>query len=194
MILTPKAKTPDFSWFNYDDFSSSDAHRIELYCYLDNNEKAISQYEDTINKNRLIDFFKLFFLNSIDNIVIGQDTPDGIWGGFTTDVWKLNGDSFVFNSNGVLSEETNNYLNLLQESHISFDYKGFCTCSDYNIFLNIILDCVLKNIAPYSPLFYNISREIVLYFHHTYSVGIYYRNTILIDEIKRNAKIIGLEI
>ncbi len=184
-ILQSTLPPQGFSWFNYESYIDSMSYRTELYLPFEEmrEEKLVRGYDYASRRDNMIDFFKFFFNGHDHNLVVGQEKPDVPWGGFTLDVWKLSGDDFEqkfeFDFKGNLTDETKEYLNLLKSSGIDFKYVGFCTCRDWGAFLRIVLDCVLKNIAPYSPLIYDIQRKIVFYFHHAFSIGIYYQDPLL---------------
>jgi hypothetical protein len=41
--------------------------------------------------------------------------------------------------------------------------------------LLIILKCIVSHQAPYSPIFYDEVNDFFFYFHHSGSIGLYYK-------------------
>ncbi|MEM6817138.1 MAG: hypothetical protein AAF600_22555 [Bacteroidota bacterium] len=84
---------------------------------------------------------------------------------------------------------------MLKDSEIEPQYTGFCECTDWDKFLYVTLHCVMGHTAPYGMMFYVPNHELVFYFHHNGSIGVYYRK--LNDGIKHiieRARIEDLEI
>ncbi|HBF19170.1 MAG TPA: hypothetical protein DDW81_03675, partial [Cryomorphaceae bacterium] len=48
-------------------------------------------------------------------------------------------------------------------------------CENWDKFLYIALHCIMSHNAPYSMMFYEPKNEFVFYFHHSGSLGIYYK-------------------
>ncbi|MEO0684278.1 MAG: hypothetical protein AAFY76_04290, partial [Cyanobacteria bacterium J06649_11] len=122
----------------------------------------------------LIELFEVLFSEVKDQIIIGQSKVGEEWGGFCMDTWDMNRQENNYDFS-KLSSVTIDYLNLLLDSRIEFDYRGFCRCHDWEHFLRVILGAIISHKAPYSPIFYNISSDYIFYFHHTFSIGLFYR-------------------
>lgn len=168
----------NFSWINYDSYSDSNASKFEIYC------KGAEK-----NAQSLIDLFKHLFDGKFSDLVIGQPSLEMEWGQFCIDTWDFenNLSDYSFEEKSI---ETIDYLDLLLESKIEFDYKGFCKCNDWTNFLSIVLECILNHKAPYSLLFYNSKEGYFFYFHHTFSLGLYYKElNHTIENILQRAKI-----
>lgn len=162
-ILEKTSSPKDFDWFDYNDYPASVARRFEIYSRDD------SILNEVVFKKLALE---ILCYNSVD-IKIGLSIKDSIWGGFTSDVWKMKENDFVFYPFGELSNQTERYLKLLIDSQIDFEYKGFCQANDLSAFIDVIADCVINNIAPYSPLFFQESTQTIFYLHHTFSLGCY---------------------
>jgi hypothetical protein len=96
------------------------------------------------------------------------------WWEFCLSVWNIEKHEYNFDIS-TKSENCGAYLKLLNESGVPRDYFGCCKCNSWDAFLPIILKCVLSHEAPYSPIFVNATDEFFFYFHHTGSIGIYYK-------------------
>ena len=182
--MYPLAKTTEnssaFDWFNYDYYPDSNGHKFELYLH-EHRTKSIKQ---------LIELFEVLFSEVKDQIIIGQSKVGEEWGGFCMDTWDMNRQENNYDFS-KLSSVTIDYLNLLLDSRIEFDYRGFCRCHDWEHFLRVILGAIISHKAPYSPLFYNISSDYIFYFHHTFSIGLFYRKQndaveTILEQQKRN--------
>ena len=88
-----------------------------------------------------------------------------------------------------MSKETVSYLHILQDSNIAKGYSGCCVCNDWDTYLSVALDCIMKGIAPYGNFIYNSKEQFFFYFHHTGSIGLYYENeTPSIFALRKNDK------
>lgn len=96
------------------------------------------------------------------------------WWDFCLDTWNPNADEYDYELKGK-SSETKDYLIMLTESSIEHGYSGTCSCNNWDKFLVIALACVVTHQAPYSPIFYNEKNDFFFYFHHTGSIGFYYK-------------------
>jgi hypothetical protein len=152
-----------FSWVDYDYYPNSHGFKVELHCKKD--EGYVS--------SMLTLFYRLFGEESSD-IVIGQPFPGVEWGQFCIDTWNFDSDSPNYDFENK-SAETVRYLNFLLESRIEFNYQGLCGCNDWRAMLLVVLECIISHKAPYSLLFYNLEGEYFFYFHHSFSIGLYYK-------------------
>jgi hypothetical protein len=112
------------------------------------------------------------------------------WWDFCLDTWNIDTDEYNYELKNK-SEESLAYIELLIASGIYTGYSGCCKCNDWGSFLPIILDCVTSHIAPYSPRFCDVENEFFFYFHHTGSIGLYYKKDN--DVIKGILEIAGNE-
>src|SRR6185369_8123850 len=83
-------------------------------------------------------------------------------------------DTYNYSSEGK-SPETARYLEMLQASSIEPSFDGLGYSQDWDSFLSIILDCIMTHKTLYSFDFYDLSNQFMFYFHHTGSLGIYYK-------------------
>ena len=87
------------------------------------------------------------------------------------------------------SKETVSYLNMLSESGIEKGYMGVCKCIHWREFLQAIIPCITSHKALYSPIFYSEKENFFFYFHHSGSIGLYYKKqTVTIMEVLTKAK------
>ncbi len=162
MKVLKKAKYKVYDWLNFERLPDSDGYKFEVY-----------PEEDLDTADYAILFYSLFRKYK-DKIMIRTFHPEGSWGNFCLDVWDINKDEYDYSPEGK-SEPTSNYLQMLIDSEIEPEYNGFCKCLDWDKFLVIILDCIFKHTAIYSLMFYIPKTDVVFYFHHTHSFGVYYR-------------------
>ncbi len=163
-----------FKWANLDSYRDSEACRKEIYLK---------------NPNKIVDglmlMFSLLFRQSINNIIVYNKS----WWDFCLDTWDFENDNYNYDLKGK-SIETQEYLRVLIESHIQIGYSGCCICNNWDRFLKVILNCVVTHQAPYSPLFCDIRNNYFFYFHHTGSIGLYYKeeNSIIKDILLKSLK------
>ncbi|MCB9064009.1 MAG: hypothetical protein H6551_02585 [Chitinophagales bacterium] len=158
MLSKSNTKDIPFHWENKDNLSESDANRVEVYLL-----------EPSID-NLIIMFYRLFGSEKGQLLIHSES-----WGDFTLDTWNPHDDTYDY-SNNDKSMETVAYLNMLKMSGIEYNYSGVCSCSDWNSYLDITLKCILTHIAPFGHKIYNKDAKYFFYFHHTYSIGLYYKN------------------
>ena len=165
-----KIEVPDFPfpWANVKAYRASDAYRKEIY---------LTEEGDYLEGLMFL-FYNLFGKYK-EEIFVYSDH----WWEFCLDTAKFDNDdpalrvkpvTYDFSPEGK-SEETQQYLALLKDADIEIGYEGSCKCLNWDVFLPVILKCVVNHIAPYSPIFYHKSNQFFFYFHHTGSIGIYYR-------------------
>lgn len=126
------------------------------------------------NKNNIInEMIKMFdyLFNEIEKEI---NIYNEYWGDFCLDVWDVRSDNYNYDE-ASLSKETKEYMNMLKASGIENDFIGSCKCKDWKSFLNIILNCIVKHIAPYSPVLYSPVSNFFFYFHYTGEIGLYYK-------------------
>lgn len=159
VILKEASKEFPFDWANLNSYRESFAHRQEIYLKDHNN----------IVEGLSLLFYYLFGHRKKRLIIYNKS-----WWNFCLDTWDFNNDEYNYDLDGK-SIETREYLKILKRSEIPIDYSGCCTCMDWERFLFVILECIISYRAPYSPLFCDIEYEYFFYFHHTGSIGIYYK-------------------
>jgi len=165
-----------FSWVDLDYYPESKGKRTEIY--------LLNTSRDSENTSELILLFNKLFGELRNNIFIYNKS----WWDFCLDSWNIYNekDDYSFNNK---SDETKDYFNLLIDSHIEMGFGGSCKCLNWNAFFNILLPCILTHKAPYSPLFYHCENDFFFYFHHTESIGLYFREyNIEIHKIIKTAK------
>lgn len=161
-------------WANLDYLPNSEAKRVEIY--LTDQVKPVEG---------LLLMFQSLFKNLEDKILIYEK----LWWDFCLDTWNPITDQYDYGLNGK-SEETKDYLLMLKRAEIPLDYSGSCECFDWNSYLSVILKCIISHRAPYSPILYNEENGFLFYFHHSGSIGIYYRdnNAIITNIIEKAEK------
>ncbi|GAA4234266.1 hypothetical protein GCM10022291_13310 [Postechiella marina] len=182
MKLLKKTQFKAYNWLNFESLPESDGYKFELYSKLD-----IDVTEITI-------LFYSLFKKFIDDLQVGQFGINSEWGDFCIDTWDLHNDRYNYSPEGK-SNSTAAYLTMLIENEIGPDYNGFCRSLNWDKFLPIVLDCILNHMASYSIMIYAPKHDFVFYFHHTGSIGIFYKE--LNDGVKHiieRAKIEDLDI
>ena len=150
-----------FEWLNFDYLPDSAGYKFELY---PKEETSISE---------IMMLFYSLFKSFLPDFVIGQPIPMASWGDFCIDTWDVNKDNYDYSIENK-SEETADYLKMLVGNEINPEYTGLCFCHKWDVFLPIVLKCILSHKAPYSIMLYSPTNSFVLYFHHTGSFGVYY--------------------
>ena len=146
-----------FSWVRLEYLPDSEGSKREIYLTKEN-----------LSFTDLVDMFHYLFKDFEDELLIYNFS----WWDFCLDTWNPNTNEYDYTNK---SFETQQYLNMLIDSNIEIGYAKSCKCLDWNYFLPIILNCIIKNIAPYSPIFYSKNKNFFFYFHSTFSIGFYYK-------------------
>lgn len=149
-----------FEWVNLSCYKDSKANRVEIY---------LKEDIDDFDTN-LIHLFNSFF-KRIENEILIYDKS---WWNLTLDTWNIETDEYDYALDNK-SDLTQKYMRMLLNSDIEVGYSGVCKCNDWDNFLKIILPTIRTHIAPYSPIFFNIENDFFFYFHHTGSIGLYYK-------------------
>lgn len=163
-----------FQWANLDYLPDSKAIRKEIY---------LKDQIDLVEG--LIFLFYSLFKDLKQKLIIF----DRAWWDFCLDTWNAKYDTYDYTIE-TKSEETKAYLNMLKESEIEISYSGSCYCENWEKYLPIILKCIINHQAPYSPIFCDLENNFFFYFHHTGSIGLYYRteNSVVQNIIEIAAK------
>ena len=164
-----------FCWVQFDSDSCIDVqgHKIEIYIKKD----SVS-----------IDDMKSLFCDLFGTVVDELSIFSPSWWDFCIDTWNIQENTFCYDPQ-FLSKETVSYLHILQDSNIAKGYSGCCVCNDWDTYLSVALDCIMKGIAPYGNFIYNSKEQFFFYFHHTGSIGLYYENeTPSIFALRKNDK------
>ena len=160
-------------WANLDAYPTSSGYKFEIY--LNNGEVLIEG---------LILMFYTLFQPIKNNIKIYNPS----WWDYCLDTWNTEVDKYDYELEGK-SVETKDYIIMLKESSIEQGYSGVCRCNDWDKFLLVVLTCIITHKAPYSPVFYNEENDFFFYFHHTGSIGFYYKmKNDVIENIMNAAK------
>ena len=152
-----------FDWLNFESLSKSDGFKFEVY---------FPESDDRVSQS-IVNFYRLF-KNFLSDIVVNTFKSEGKWGNFCLDTWDIEHDTYDYSPLNK-QEPTASYLAMLNDSEIEPEYSGFCKCLDWDKFLYITLHCVMQHTAPYSLMFYVPNQNFVFYFHHSGSLGIYYK-------------------
>ncbi|PRD44536.1 hypothetical protein [Sphingobacterium haloxyli] len=146
-------------WVDLDSYMESKGDKIEIYL---------------IEKRNLVEglilMFYTLFRTGKSNIKVYMPS----WWDYCLDTWDIKNDRYDYELEGK-SIETKDYLLMLKESSIELGYSGICSCNDWDKFLSITLTCIVTHKAPYSPIFYDEENDFFFYFHHTGSMGFYYK-------------------
>ena len=162
MKLLEKTQFNTYEWLNFEHLPDSKGHKFEIYSKSD------------LGISELMLLFYSLFKRFIGNLKIAQFGKGGQWGDFCIDTWDLNDDKYDYSPSGK-SIPTAAYLNMLKDSKIEPTYNGFCTSLNWDRFLPIVLNCILNHFASYSIMIYAPAYNFVFYFHHTGSIGVYYK-------------------
>lgn len=176
MIVLEKigVKTFPLDWVDLDFYPNSVGKKREIYLY-----------ENKVSVCNLIELFYSLFDDIKDEIFVF----DSSWWKYCLDSWNTNTNKFNFDINNK-SLESKKYLSLLNESEIEIHYSGSCKCHDWSKFLDVSLRCLIDKIAPYSHIFYCKKYDFFFYFHHTFSIGFYYKSeNIAIKKIIQRANL-----
>ncbi|MEM6686057.1 MAG: hypothetical protein AAF617_09765, partial [Bacteroidota bacterium] len=123
--------------------------------------------------------FKDFVINAFEKylsfIMVGMHVEGFQWGDFCIDTWDVNEDRYDYSMNNK-SDATKKYLQMLTDNSIEFKYSGLCKCNNWKRFVDIMMDCLYDNVAPYSFLFYVPMADFYFYLHNSNSLGIFYEN------------------
>ena len=132
-----------FCWVKFDSDSCIDVqgHKIEIYIKKD----SVS-----------IDDMKSLFCDLFGTVVDELSIFSPSWWDFCIDTWNIQENTFCYDPQ-FLSKETVSYLHILQDSNIAKGYSGCCVCNDWDTYLSVALDCIMKGIAPYGNFIYNLS-------------------------------------
>ncbi len=159
-ILITTTENFPFDWANLESYRDSFACRKEIYLKED----------DNVIENLIFLFHYLFQSHEKEMVIYNKS-----WWDFCLDTWDVNKEEYNYDVEGK-SLETQEYFKILGDSKIQIGYSGCCKCSNLDKFLSVILKCIINHIAPYSPLFCAIEDEFFFYFHHTGSIGVYYKS------------------
>ncbi|MES2266632.1 MAG: hypothetical protein V4520_07715 [Bacteroidota bacterium] len=148
-----------FEWVNLNYYPESDAKKIEIYLADD--------VEPTAGMAKMFD--TLFGYMKYEISVYSKS-----WWNFCLDTWNVHTDlhNYALTDKSI---ETQRYLTILKECEMPHEYSGVCEVRNWKKFLSTILPCVTSKIATYSPIFFSEKHELFFYFHHTGSIGLYYR-------------------
>lgn len=160
-ILTKiEDKELPFEWLYLTDLRKSNSLRKEIYLG---------------DKGNPVEELKAFFYSCFGNLKDNLIVWNGKWAYFFLDTWEIDSDNYNLSIENS-SKETARYLKTLADSDIDTDYEGLCICNDWEELLSIIIPAVVNHSTPYSPYFLDKKNEIMFYFHHTNSIGIYYKS------------------
>jgi hypothetical protein len=161
MKIVEKIENQDFpiEWANLDSLSDSKGYRVEIYLIRNDN-----LLED------LISMFNTLFRTIKKSIKL----YDSSWWDYCLDTWDPNNDKYDYELEGK-SDETRDYLIMLKASSVEVGYSGVCRCIDWNVFLRVSLTCIVTHKAPYGHIFYDEENDFFFYFHHSGSIGFYYK-------------------
>lgn len=148
------------SWANLTSYPQSKAFRKEVYTHAESN---------VVEELGML--FHQLFGPLKDRINIYASS----WWDVCLDIWDAQKDAYDYSPEGK-SPETAAYLTMLAYSCIPTGYSGCVQCLHWDELLTVLLRCVVNHAAPYSPLFYSEADQLFFYFHHTGSIGFYYKN------------------
>ncbi len=147
------------TWANLDSYTESKGYKNEIYL---------------VNNDNLVEGLILMVYALFQTIKSNIKVYNPSWWDFCLDTWNVKEDMYDYELEGK-SVETKRYLIMLKESSIELGYSGICKCNDWDRFLSITLTCIVTHIAPYSPIFYDEENDFFFYFHHSGSIGFYYK-------------------
>ena len=146
-------------WLNTSFLRDSQAHRLEID----------SPGEDTDCQGFSDWIFQLFEPYLGECFISNR----GEWGDFC--LW-LDPDWESTNPSGYKHSASliEGYQSMLTASLIEDAYAGDCTCTDWKVFLDLTVACVVDKLALYSPIIYSPALGIAFYYHYSYSIGFFY--------------------
>lgn len=164
-----------FEWVQLDSEACIDTHGYKVEIYLD---------KECFNIEDMKSLFYDLFGSIADELLIYNSS----WWDFCLDTWNIHEDISCYDTK-LLSQETVRYLDMLKDSDIPKGYSGSCKCNNWDIYLTVTLACIVKGIAPYGDLIYDSQKQLFFYFHHTGSIGLYYKKSFpLLLDIMKNEK------
>lgn len=175
ILKIQKEQAFPFCWVKFNSDHSIDFQGYKMEIYLK---------KDFVNVSDMKSLFYDLFGTVLDGLSIFSLS----WWDFCLDTWNIQDNTFCYNPQ-FLSNETACYLRILQNSKITEGYSGCCICNDWDTYLSAALDCIMKGTAPHGNFIYHSIKQFFFYFHHTGSIGFYYRNeTPFTLAIKNNSK------
>jgi hypothetical protein len=152
---------PEFplKWANTEYLRENSSPRKEIY---------LKDSEDI--QNDLIYLFYKLFGDCKEQLLV----YDKLWWELCLGVWNISTDTYDLEVDSK-PEDCRAYLSMLMESDVPKGYSGCCKCNSWDTFLPIVLSCIISGEAPYSPLFVDAKDEFFFYFHHSGSIGMYYK-------------------
>ena len=171
MRILRKIKSFDtYRWLDFSNLPNSDGCKFEIH-----NEDI------EVDTSEFIMLFYSLFGNYLDDLIVGQFGEKSSWDDYCIDTWDHKNDRYDYSPKGK-TPSTAAYLKMLIDNNIEADYTGFCKCLNWDSFLPIIINCLVSHAAPYSIMTYISDKDVVFYFHHTGSFGVYYKE--LNDPVK----------
>lgn len=161
------------TWVNLNSYIESKGNKVEIYL---------------VKNENLVKGLTLMFNTLFRDIKSNLKLYNPSWWDFCTDTWNVMEDKYDYKLDGK-SVESKDYLEILNESAIEIGYSGICICNNWDKFLKITLACIVNHKAPYSHFFYDFENDFFFYFHHTGSIGLYYKKkNKVIERILSKAK------
>lgn len=149
-----------FDWADLEYLPNSKANYREIYT---------SDNADVLDS--LMFLFDKLFLASKDRLVIYS----GGWWDFCLQSWDIQNNSHDYNRND-LKFNVKAYYSMLLESDIKIGYSGNCVCTNWEKYLQLTLKCIIEHDAPYGHLICDTVNQYFFYFHHSASIGLYFKN------------------
>lgn len=169
MIILEKKECGNvpFKWIDLDDLRESNGYRLEGY----------------LNSNYTIEHLILMFYDLFGACKNDLVIYESGWGDFCLDTWNVHNDTYDYSLENKTAE-SKEYILMLQESNIAPNYVGCCSCNNWDKYLYTTLNCILNHVAPYGQKIFHLNAEFFFYFHHSYSMGFYFKEkNAIIDNI-----------
>jgi hypothetical protein len=191
-----------FGWKKYSDYRKR-SYRFLLYFLEDLEDKEVTKHDlitafhhlfDPVRNNLLLLPMVAYSGNiwEDDENVFKRDSIPR-WKYYCDDVGTYDAETRL---PLPTSKETLLYWEMLKKDRM-YNYRGLGYCMDWDKFLSITLECMLKyrTWTNCSFLFYDPINQFEFYFHHTNSIGIIYNQfNDAIMHILKQSKAINLDV
>lgn len=148
-----------FEWIDFERLRNSQSFRLEIYLNEDVEDYQIG----------LEELFVTLFSQHKKSLNIYYDN----WGDFAYE--DLDPDDLASFANEGTPFVPFGYTEVLEDSKIEKTYVGSCECLDWDSFIKLEIKYVVKWRAMYGHYFFSPDCEFFFYFHHTGSIGFYYK-------------------
>ena len=174
-----------FSWLNLLTEHSTSFNKFEIY-----------KDEDNIDIENMMKLICKLFKDDRSSLFLGPCAIGVAWNDFADVVEEI--DNFVIPVH--LDPEYDNqyeveFMKMMVESRIEFDYKGYCEILNWNLLLKLLLSIIINVNGTDSLKFYHANGNYCFYPHNSGSIGVYYQEiNDNINDIIQKARKLGLRV